>query len=646
MISLLPEMPVRNTVGPALAPTGSDPATALLAPVGEGGGSGFAALLDAALPSPGAPGLLLPGAGAGAGAGAGESAAAGGAIPGVEREPPLVSFPPAEPASQPASPMVPSLPTGRILPPTGAILPLVRLPDAAAPEALPGTVTIAPWPIPAAAENGTALSTSISNPALAPHFAAAATLAVPVEVAQAPVRAMPPGEDAQPEIGADSDSMLHTVTAVIAAQRASAPAAEGAGDGDAAPLAVTPKRTRPLAKMAPESLPGTAEPLASPALPSPGGSGLSLAVAIAPAPSPITTAGPSPSTASPPAPVLAAPLAAARPTGLPGGAGDALPPAPGQAASLPATPLPLSAETQQPAASAVLAAAGPLMADGLASPALRPAGPAPVALSQAGGVATPMPSEAPSSDTPRRTAASHPTAAPAALEPTPAADSGATTSEAKPSDTAAPSSPASSGTAPAAPALLAAAASAAPPPAPIERNDLRPAAPALPSAPDAPQQQSTIDQVGDLREALRAQRPALTLNHAEFGAVSVRLEDGGSDGWRAVLASRDPGFVPAIQAALAERAAVSASAPATDSGGNLAGQNGAFQNGTGDHRSGSSPNGGQGSPQPYLGQSGSRNGEPAPDHRRPSTTAALAARNESDDGGSAGQAVPSGGLFA
>lgn len=616
MIPLLPEMPVRNTVGPALAPTGSDPATALLAPVGEGGGSGFAALLDAALPSPGAPGLLLPGAGAGAG----ESAAAGGAIPGVEREPPLVSFPPAEPASQPASPIVPSLPTGRILPPTRAILPLVRLPDVAAPEALPGTVTIAPRPIPAAAENGTALSTSISNPALAPHFAAAATLAVPVEVAQAPVRAMPPGEDAQPEIGADSDSMLHTVTAVIAAQRASAPAAEGAGDGDAAPLAVTPKRTRPLAKMAPESLPGTAEPLASPALPSPGGSGLSLA----PVRSDDTQAD-----ALEPATDGVEPQAA-----------------PGQAASLPATPLPRSAETQQPAASAVLAAVGPLMADGLASLALRPAGPAPVALPQAGGVATPMPSEAPSSDTPRRTAASHPTAAPAALEPMPAADPGATTSEAKPSDTAAPSSPASSGTAPAAPALLAAAASAAPPPAPTERNDLRPAAPALPSAPDAPQQQSTIDQVGDLREALRAQRPALTLNHAEFGAVSVRLEDGGSDGWRAVLASRDPGFVPAIQAALAERAAVSASAPATDSGGNLAGQNGAFQNGTGDHRSGSSPNGGQGSPQPYLGQSGSRNGEPAPDQRRPSTTAALAARNESDDGGSAGQAVPSGGLFA
>ncbi|MFM7349266.1 MAG: hypothetical protein ACKO01_07230 [Erythrobacter sp.] len=178
---------------------------------------------------------------------------------------------------------------------------------------------------------------------------------------------------------------------------------------------------------------------------------------------------------------------------------------------------------------------------------------------------------------------------------------------------------------------------------PLVRFDPRVASPA-----PGPQQQSTIDQVGDLREALRSARPAMMLNHAEFGAVSLRLEaGGGGEGWRAVLASRDPGFVPAIQHALAERAVAAPPATSPDSGA-LAGQGGAFHNGTGEHRSGSSLSGGQGTLQPYLGQSGPRDGEAAPDHRRPSTVAALAARVEVEESGSAaaGQASPSGGLFA
>ncbi len=207
-------------------------------------------------------------------------------------------------------------------------------------------------------------------------------------------------------------------------------------------------------------------------------------------------------------------------------------------------------------------------------------------------------------------------------------------------DASAPQAPALAASTP--PPALLAAASPPPMPTPTDRADSR-AAP----EPPAPQQQSTIDQVGTLREALRAQRPAMMLNHAEFGAVSLRLEAGGNDGWRAVLASRDPGFVPAIQAALAERV-VAASTSAPDSGGASMGQQqpGSFQNGTGDHRSGSSPSGGQGSPQPYFGQSGSRDGEAAPDHRRPSTTAALAARVEAEDGGPGGLASAAGGLFA
>jgi len=163
----------------------------------------------------------------------------------------------------------------------------------------------------------------------------------------------------------------------------------------------------------------------------------------------------------------------------------------------------------------------------------------------------------------------------------------------------------------------------------------------------APPLESAIAQVGDIREALRAARPAMTLRHAEFGAVSIRLEPAAPDQWRAVLASRDPGFVPAIQAALDARAI----AAAGDTSASFAGQsgthhNGASQNGAGDHRYGSSPNPGQGSPQPYLGQSGSRDGEAAPDHRRPSTAAALAARGAGEAEDPAAPAPRPGGLFA
>jgi hypothetical protein len=162
----------------------------------------------------------------------------------------------------------------------------------------------------------------------------------------------------------------------------------------------------------------------------------------------------------------------------------------------------------------------------------------------------------------------------------------------------------------------------------------------------APQQETAIAQVGELREALRAGRPGMMLNHAEFGLVSLRIEAAASpDQWRAVLASRDPGFVPAVQAALAERAV--AAAAAADGGGSLLGQNGGQgggQNGTGDHRYGASPNGGQGGSQPYPGQSGSRDGEAAPDHRRPSTAAALAARGEEEDPGSPASGMN--GMFA
>jgi hypothetical protein len=159
-----------------------------------------------------------------------------------------------------------------------------------------------------------------------------------------------------------------------------------------------------------------------------------------------------------------------------------------------------------------------------------------------------------------------------------------------------------------------------------------------------PQLESTIAQVGDLREALRSARPEMTLRHGEFGFVALRLEQTGAQDWRAVLASRDPGFVPAIQAALAERAVAAASASA-DSG-QFLGQQGGGQNGTSDQRYGASPNGGQGGSQPYLGHSANRDGEAAPDHRRPSTAAALAARAEEGEEVSGSPAGQKRGMFA
>jgi hypothetical protein len=167
-------------------------------------------------------------------------------------------------------------------------------------------------------------------------------------------------------------------------------------------------------------------------------------------------------------------------------------------------------------------------------------------------------------------------------------------------------------------------------PAPAPASAQVPAAPALvPSAPIAERaeprapavnQESAIAAVGEIREALRAARPELTLRHADFGFVSLRVESTGAEGWRAVLASRDPGFVPAIQTALAERAVAAASDTASTNTG---------QNGTSDQRYGASPNGRQGSSQPYLGHShSSEQGGSAHPHsqRQPSTTDAVAGR--------------------
>ena len=156
--------------------------------------------------------------------------------------------------------------------------------------------------------------------------------------------------------------------------------------------------------------------------------------------------------------------------------------------------------------------------------------------------------------------------------------------------------------APTQPATPALAQTAPAQPAPTERAEVR-----GPSA----SQESTIAQVGEIREALRSVRPEMTLRHAEFGLISLRIEGAASQDPRAVLASRDPGFIPAIQAALAERA-VAAAADTAGTGNHTGSGSGSGS----DQRSyGFSLGPGQSSSQPYLEQSGKRD-EGASQHQR------------------------------
>jgi hypothetical protein len=149
-------------------------------------------------------------------------------------------------------------------------------------------------------------------------------------------------------------------------------------------------------------------------------------------------------------------------------------------------------------------------------------------------------------------------------------------------------------------------------PAPISavasepRTDIRPSSPV----------EAIVNQLTEVRQTARSLRPELPLRHSEFGAVNVRIDATGSD-LRATLASRDPGFVPAIQAALNERMVTQAveNAPGQSSKGSDQNQSShssshsssqgqsAGSGGLLDGRYGSSPGSGQGSPQPYRGQS-------------------------------------------
>ncbi|MEM8723978.1 MAG: hypothetical protein AAGE86_00505 [Pseudomonadota bacterium] len=175
-----------------------------------------------------------------------------------------------------------------------------------------------------------------------------------------------------------------------------------------------------------------------------------------------------------------------------------------------------------------------------------------------------------------------------------------------------------------------------------------PAAPSFQAAPGAlsqapefrtearmvPQIEQAIDALTDAREAGRTARPEVLVRHSEFGLVSMRLDAAGGD-LRATLASRDPGFVPAIHAALSERA-VAASSETTSSHNQQRGQEPSqssansqtFSGNSGGfgQNYGSSPGSSQGSSQPRMAQQeatlhGADEGDPSGTAELPSPNA-------------------------
>ena len=148
----------------------------------------------------------------------------------------------------------------------------------------------------------------------------------------------------------------------------------------------------------------------------------------------------------------------------------------------------------------------------------------------------------------------------------------------------------------------------------------------------SPQLESTIDQLTQTRSDAQANRPELTVRHQEFGAITMRLDAGGGD-LRATLYARDPGFVPAIHSALAERSVAATSETAgsgsqrgSEQSGSQTGSQSNWQSGSqgsaqgqgwnSGAQYGSSTGAGQGTSQPYTGQTENRDKETASDQAK------------------------------
>ena len=98
------------------------------------------------------------------------------------------------------------------------------------------------------------------------------------------------------------------------------------------------------------------------------------------------------------------------------------------------------------------------------------------------------------------------------------------------------------------------AAEPAPALAPVRDTPAAPPSAAAPSSQPAPgsQLEQLVEVLMQAREAGKTARSDLTVRHAEFGTVAIRLEQTEGE-TRAHISGRDPGFAPAVVAALGER---------------------------------------------------------------------------------------------
>lgn len=140
--------------------------------------------------------------------------------------------------------------------------------------------------------------------------------------------------------------------------------------------------------------------------------------------------------------------------------------------------------------------------------------------------------------------------------------------------------------------------------------------------------EAMIDQLTHQREGARALRGSMTVTHAEFGAIAIRIEGQGSD-LRAHLSNRDPAFAPAVHHALETRAAASAG----DTAGAGARHSETGQNGS----TGSQQSSSQGAW--AQAQGGGANHQQDPQHRIPSRANPLGQEQHAElgdgrDGGS------------
>ncbi|NQX93514.1 MAG: hypothetical protein HRT64_01055 [Erythrobacter sp.] len=119
------------------------------------------------------------------------------------------------------------------------------------------------------------------------------------------------------------------------------------------------------------------------------------------------------------------------------------------------------------------------------------------------------------------------------------------------------------------PIMPVAASVAATPAAPLAQVSPSASGHTTPSGPIPGAVEQFVEQVANARDAGRSLRPELTMRHGDFGAVNLRIDASAStnvNDWRATLSARDPAFVPAVQAALAERAVVASEGGLSHSG--------------------------------------------------------------------------------